>query len=520
MKLKTQSLFFATLLGLILAACGSSTVSGGIGSAAEGDACDKDSSCMSGLLCTYETCHKICTTNTECEQLSQHCDTDLGVCMKGGSVVCGNGVIDTTENCDDENTLDNDGCSSICQQESRWLCKGTPSVCTPCGDTDPEHCGNSCMTCLGTTPICSGGTCICNETSCDNGSYCNGTVCTPCTDTDPLHCGSECSVCQGTTPTCSGGSCDCSEGSCTDGTYCDPSTIKCAGCTDNDPLHCGSECLVCSGTTSICNEGSCECTTGSCSAGDFCNNGSCMPCTCPSLFPACQDIGDNSFQCECTSSSCLTQSGIAGICRDENSSCTFFDDFETPSSLLSPCPLPPNGISSWEYGEAKAETLCYGDTGKCWGTVLNSVYENCESSCIQTPKIDLKGVQGSVQISFMSWYQMEEGYDGVTPLFWDGSNFSVINPIDGWDTDFIMIGSRCETTCADQPDYACHIPCFGNYDPPPPPIWLPKEFLVETPNNAAFFNSDFSMNVLMQSDTLINDFGFYLDDLQIRVIHN
>ena len=33
--------------------------------------------------------------------------------------VCGNGIIESTEQCDDENNVDADGCSSICTLEGR-----------------------------------------------------------------------------------------------------------------------------------------------------------------------------------------------------------------------------------------------------------------------------------------------------------------------------------------------------------------------------------------------------------------
>ena len=43
-----------------------------------------------------------------------HCAGDLG---GGGSSVCGNGVIEGSEECDDGNTQDGDGCSSTCKIE-------------------------------------------------------------------------------------------------------------------------------------------------------------------------------------------------------------------------------------------------------------------------------------------------------------------------------------------------------------------------------------------------------------------
>lgn len=43
--------------------------------------------------------------------------------------------ITASEQCDDNNTLNNDGCDSACQIEFGWDCPvGTPSICKKCGD--------------------------------------------------------------------------------------------------------------------------------------------------------------------------------------------------------------------------------------------------------------------------------------------------------------------------------------------------------------------------------------------------
>ena len=51
--------------------------------------------------------------------------------------ICGNGIIEGAEQCDDDNLIDEDGCSSICQTETGWSCDGAnPTTCTEiCGDT-------------------------------------------------------------------------------------------------------------------------------------------------------------------------------------------------------------------------------------------------------------------------------------------------------------------------------------------------------------------------------------------------
>lgn len=44
--------------------------------------------------------------------------------------VCGNGVTESPETCDDGNTVASDGCSAVCRIESGYTCIGTPSICT------------------------------------------------------------------------------------------------------------------------------------------------------------------------------------------------------------------------------------------------------------------------------------------------------------------------------------------------------------------------------------------------------
>ncbi len=49
--------------------------------------------------------------------------------------MCGSGVLEAGEDCDDGNTADGDGCSAVCTIEQGYACTGDPSACTPiCGD--------------------------------------------------------------------------------------------------------------------------------------------------------------------------------------------------------------------------------------------------------------------------------------------------------------------------------------------------------------------------------------------------
>ena len=51
------------------------------------------------------------------------------------SALCGNGVINPPEECDDQNVRAGDGCNAFCQRELGWTCVEIPSMCsTLCGD--------------------------------------------------------------------------------------------------------------------------------------------------------------------------------------------------------------------------------------------------------------------------------------------------------------------------------------------------------------------------------------------------
>jgi len=45
------------------------------------------------------------------------------------ATICGNGIIEGSETCDDSDTSSGDGCSAICTIESGWDCNGEPSTC-------------------------------------------------------------------------------------------------------------------------------------------------------------------------------------------------------------------------------------------------------------------------------------------------------------------------------------------------------------------------------------------------------
>ncbi len=53
------------------------------------------------------------------------------------AILCGNGLIEADEICDDNNDRDNDGCTE-CSVDAGWVCSGEPSLCTICGTPRDE----------------------------------------------------------------------------------------------------------------------------------------------------------------------------------------------------------------------------------------------------------------------------------------------------------------------------------------------------------------------------------------------
>lgn len=92
-------------------------------------------------------------------------------------MICGDGVVDQGETCDDGNTSNNDGCGATCATEHGFSCTGAPSVCTAtCGDgvvASSETCddGNTAASdgCSSTCTVESGFSCMGEPSACKTG---------------------------------------------------------------------------------------------------------------------------------------------------------------------------------------------------------------------------------------------------------------------------------------------------------------------------------------------------------------
>ena len=92
------------------------------------------------------------------------------------------------------------------------------------------------------------------------------------------------------------------------------------------------------------------------------------------------------------------------------------------------------GEDEWEWGEPT-----YGPSGAhsgsyCWGTDLDSHYDNSANEALYSIEIDLTDVSGTPYLTFWQWYEIENYWDGGNvKISTDGGNtWSILYPTDGY----------------------------------------------------------------------------------------
>jgi cysteine-rich repeat protein len=147
------------------------------------ETCSASSGCQPGtpVDCTD---NDICTDDS-CNEATKACDhifdpTNDPSCVS----VCGNGRVETGEQCDDGNTVSGDCCSSTCQFDAAGAPCNDGLFCTvgetcngsgACGGGTPRDCSDA-FSC--TTDSCSEATDACvhtpDDAACSDGVFCNG----------------------------------------------------------------------------------------------------------------------------------------------------------------------------------------------------------------------------------------------------------------------------------------------------------------------------------------------------------
>jgi cysteine-rich repeat protein len=222
---------------------------------------------------------------------------------------CGDGTLDSEEQCDDGNRLDGDGCGPLCTIETGWTCSGEPSVCT-------SLCGNAT---LDPAEQCDGDNLGGNDCTSIPGGYSGGT----------LQCSASClfdtTAC--ILPSCGDGQIDVNE-ECDDG-----NSSNTDGCLNNcQPAACGDgyhwqgEEQCDDGNTS--NQDACknDCTTAFCGDGylhsgeEQCDDGNTSntdECVGDCVTAACGDGFLQSGVEECDDSNVLNGDGCSAQCETE-----------------------------------------------------------------------------------------------------------------------------------------------------------------------------------------------------------
>jgi cysteine-rich repeat protein len=268
--------------------------------------------------------------------------------------VCGNGLIEVGEDCDDDNVSSGDGCQSDCEVQSGWNCSGQPSNCTAkiaCGNgvkdageqcddgnlTSGDGCQSTCAVQAGWT--CAGSPSVCtDDQSCGNGVVEAGEQCDDGDNSSGDGCQSDCTVQGGWS--CSGSPSLCRlEAQCGNGTkeageQCDDGNVSSGdGCQSGCTVQSG---WTCTGSPSVCTqEALCgnglkevgeQCDDGDVTSGDGCQSGCTIQSgwTCTGQPSVCQpkavcgnglkEIGEQCDDGDVTSgdgcqSSCTIQSG-------------------------------------------------------------------------------------------------------------------------------------------------------------------------------------------------------------------
>jgi cysteine-rich repeat protein len=296
---------------------------------------------------------------------------DVAIAVASGSY-CGDKVIDAGETCDDGNTTNGDGCSSVCSIEVvvQPVCgNGTKEGSEACddGNTTTEACSygqTSCTVCSSTCTSVAGAVSYCGDGSTNGSETCDDSN----TTTEVCTYGqTSCTVCNATCASVAGTV-----------TYCGDNVLNgTEGCDDGNTTNgdgCSSVCSievaqpVCGNGT---REGSEACddgntTTEACAYGQT----SCTVCssTCASVAGATSYVGDGTIN---GTETCDDGNAVTEVCSYGQTSCTVCD--ATGQSVAGVTSYMGDGIINGsevcDDGNAVTETCAYGQTS-C--TVCNS----------------------------------------------------------------------------------------------------------------------------------------------------
>ncbi len=272
---------------------------------------------------------------------------------------CGDGILTSTETCDDGNTDDGDGCSGDCQHvENGYECRVPGKKCTPkCGDSQlfgSEKCddgnANSGDGCSSTCQIEPGATCPtlgqpCTKSECGNGKTETGELCD--CGNDPNNLPSGCKAVNGLFYG--------------DGKGCSKTCTKEPSCQDGS-----GKTQAC---TSACGDGNLDpgedCDDGNQVNGDGCSSS----CKVEDGFTCSTDTAQDSSTCQSGSGQCLELPIIYRDFQPENVSSGGHPDFFFLGTKYNGSKSPTTICVPNSGGPAKGND----STARCWGIVAASL---------------------------------------------------------------------------------------------------------------------------------------------------
>jgi len=395
--------------------------------------CDHDSLNSNG-------CETSLTSTSNCGSCGHACGpaetcNSNGQCV-GPTAVCGNGAVEGSENCDDGNTANGDGCSSSCNPEPGWSCTwalGQKSVCT-CSCSDD---GNPC-----TTDACVSG-------SCQHTPIAAGTACT----SDSNECTSDVCSSSGTCvhnaltgSSCSSDGNSCTGDSCTALGVCGHPALTGDDCT-TDNNACTNDVCSSSGTCAHNTINSCIDGDGCCPSG--CNSGNDDDCVGCSSNGQCTE-GNSCTTPKCSGGTC-SYPPIAGCCTSSNQ-CNDYNAC-TSNICVGTCTYPTINNCCTDASDCSGNDICVGNscvapTGWCGDGSVNSAGEDCDGS-------DLNGETCASQLG--------AGYTGTlscSGCSFDTSRCYISSAPCGDGYCDSSAGETCESCSA---DCTCDVPCGDGY---------------------------------------------------------
>ncbi|TMA37635.1 MAG: DNRLRE domain-containing protein [Deltaproteobacteria bacterium] len=291
--------------------------------------------------------------------------------------VCGNGILEVGEECDDGNRQDGDCCSSACRRDPPGTACTTGNVCADAAcdaaaacqligfNTKPCDDGSACTV----ADTCSLGNCAGTLRSCDDANVCTTDSCDPatgCVNTPRSGACDDHDACT-TADGCTGGRCVGTRRSCDDGNVCtDDSCNPATGCVhtaNTAPCDDGDACT----TLDACKGGKCvgSAPPSYCDDGNVCTDDSCNPATGCEHTPntaSCNDFDACTTNDTCSGGRCIGRG--ARNCDDGNP-CT--DDSCSPLTgcVHTPNSAPCDDLDACTVGDTCAEGRCVGAPRSC-----------------------------------------------------------------------------------------------------------------------------------------------------------